>query len=60
MAWNEHLGGNKYKIVERDPSKASRPKRSVTVYMPEEIARSKSDKKRESGLRLKKLNGVNK
>lgn len=47
MAWNEHLGGNKYKIVERDPSKASRPKRSITVYMPDEI---KSEKKREKWL----------
>lgn len=52
MAWSEHLGGNKYKIVERDPSKASRPKRSVTVYMPEEIARSKSEKKKEAWLAL--------
>lgn len=47
MAWSEHLGGNKYKIVERDPSKASRPKRSITVEMPDEIARSRVEKKKE-------------
>lgn len=52
MAWSEHLSGNKYNIVERDPSKASRPKRSVTVYMPEEIARSKSEKKKGAWLAL--------
>ncbi|WP_127539356.1 tyrosine-type recombinase/integrase [Paenibacillus illinoisensis] len=46
MAWSEHLGGNKYKIVERDPSKAKNPKRSITVYMPEDIAKSRSDKKK--------------
>lgn len=47
MAWSEPLGGNKYKIVERDPSKASRPKRSITVEIPEEIARSRVAKKKE-------------
>lgn len=50
MAWSEHLGGNKYKIVERDPSKATRPKRSITVEMPPEIERSKSDKKKKDWL----------
>ncbi|MEJ9220693.1 site-specific integrase [Paenibacillus glucanolyticus] len=52
MAWNEHLGGNRYKLVERDPSKAKRPKKSITVEMPEEIARSKSEKKKEAWLAL--------
>lgn len=50
MAWSEPLGGNKYKIVERDPSKASRPKRSISVEMPEEIVRSKVQKKKEAWL----------
>ncbi|WHX50518.1 site-specific integrase [Paenibacillus woosongensis] len=50
MAWSEHLGGNKYKIVERDPALAKMPKRSITVEMPEEIARSKSEKKRAAWL----------
>ncbi|WP_438435447.1 tyrosine-type recombinase/integrase [Gorillibacterium sp. sgz500922] len=47
MAWNEYLGGNRYKIVERDPSKASRPKRSIVVEMPEDIVRSRVAKKKE-------------
>lgn len=50
MAWSEHLGGSKYKIVERDPSKSKRPKRSITVSMPPEIANSRSDKKRAAWL----------
>ncbi|WP_059048924.1 site-specific integrase [Paenibacillus senegalimassiliensis] len=50
MGWTEHLGGKKYKLVERDPSKASRPKRSVSVEMPQEIYNSKSEKKKESWL----------
>lgn len=52
MAWSEHLGGNKYKIVERDPSKASRPKKSISVEMPPEIANSKVAKKKEIWLAL--------
>ena len=52
MAWSEHLGGNKYKLVERDPSKASRPKRSMTVEMPEEILRSRSEKKKNAWLAI--------
>ncbi|NQX45306.1 site-specific integrase [Paenibacillus tritici] len=50
MAWSEHLGGNRYKLVERDPSKASRPKRSMVVEMPPEVVSARSDKKRESWL----------
>ncbi|MEF3313843.1 site-specific integrase [Paenibacillus sp. GYB004] len=50
MAWTEPLGGNKYKLVERDPSQASRPKKSISVEMPEEIAKSKSEKKKEAWL----------
>ncbi|AIQ45590.1 hypothetical protein R70723_06525 [Paenibacillus sp. FSL R7-0273] len=50
MAWSEHLGGHKYKLVERDPAKASRPKRSMVVEMPYEIANAKSEKKKESWL----------
>ncbi|WP_305753069.1 tyrosine-type recombinase/integrase [Paenibacillus zeirhizosphaerae] len=50
MAWREHLGGNKYKLVARDPSKASRPKRSTVVEVPADIA--KSVKKTENWLTL--------
>ncbi|MNW38759.1 Tyrosine recombinase XerC [compost metagenome] len=56
MAWSEHLGGNKYKLVERDPSQASRPKRSISVEMPEEIANSRSEKKRVAWLALQEEN----
>lgn len=59
MAWSEHLGGNKYKIVERDPSKASRPKRSITVEMPLEVANSRVTKKKKSGSDFKRKNGTN-
>lgn len=40
MGWTEHLGGNKYKLVERDPSKVKRPKRSISVEVPADIAKS--------------------
>lgn len=40
MGWKEHLGGNKYKLVERDPSKVSKPKKSTVVYVPEDVAKS--------------------
>ncbi|MBX4145933.1 tyrosine-type recombinase/integrase [Paenibacillus lautus] len=56
MAWSEHLGGNKYKLVERDPSKASNPKRSITVEMPEEIVRSRSEKKKNAWLAIEEEN----
>ncbi|MGM1047638.1 MAG: tyrosine-type recombinase/integrase [Bacillota bacterium] len=56
MAWSEHLGGNKYKLVERDPSKASRPKRSITVEMPEDIVRSRSEKKKNAWLAIEEEN----
>lgn len=50
MGWSEHLGGNKYRLCERDPSKANKPKRSITVEMPPEIANSRSEKKKEAWL----------
>lgn len=40
MAWIEHVGGNKYKLVARDPSKVSKPKRSTRVEVPADIAKS--------------------
>ncbi|MGG3307483.1 site-specific integrase [Paenibacillus lautus] len=40
MAWKEHLGGSKYKLVARDPSKISRPKKSHVVEVPPDIAKS--------------------
>ncbi|ALA41331.1 hypothetical protein ABE82_07265 [Paenibacillus peoriae] len=50
MAWTEHLGGNKYKLVARDPSKVNKPKRSVSVEVPKEIV--KSERKTEQWLTL--------
>lgn len=40
MGWKEHLGGNKYRLVERDPSKVSKPKKSTVVYVPDDIVKS--------------------
>lgn len=40
MAWIEHVGGTKYKLVARDPSKVSKPKKSTRVEVPPEIAKS--------------------
>ncbi|MNM55567.1 Tyrosine recombinase XerC [compost metagenome] len=50
MAWKEHLGGNKYKLVARDPSKVSKPKKSTSVEVPADIA--KSPRKTEQWLTL--------
>lgn len=50
MAWKEHLGGNKYKLVARDPSKVNKPKRSISVEVPKELV--KSERKTEQWLAL--------
>lgn len=50
MAWTEHLGGNKYKLVARDPSKVNKPKRSISVEVPKEFV--KSERKTERWLTL--------
>ncbi|BFH60712.1 tyrosine-type recombinase/integrase [Paenibacillus azoreducens] len=40
MAWIEYIGGNKYKLVARDPSKVSKPKKSTRVEVPADVAKS--------------------
>ncbi|MHA0856620.1 tyrosine-type recombinase/integrase [Paenibacillus sp. CMAA1364] len=54
MAWSEPLGGNKYKLVARDPSKVNRPKKSMVVEVPAEISRSQTKTDRWLTLELAK------
>ncbi|MRN51953.1 tyrosine-type recombinase/integrase [Paenibacillus monticola] len=54
MPWTEHLGGNKYKLVARDPSKVNRPKKSTVVVIPAEIVRSHTKAERWLTLELAK------
>lgn len=54
MAWPEHQGGNKYKLVTRDLSKVNHPKRSITVEVPPDIARSARKTERWLAVELEK------
>lgn len=40
MAYYEHLGGSKYRLVARDPSSIGRKRVSQTIEVPDEIAKS--------------------
>ncbi|MEC0092852.1 tyrosine-type recombinase/integrase [Paenibacillus macquariensis] len=50
MAYTEHLGGNKYKLVVRDPSKVTKPRKNLSVEVPAAIA--KSERKTQQWLTL--------
>lgn len=50
MAYYEHLGGNKYKLITRDPSKAKRKRITKRVEVPATVA--KNEKKKEQWLAL--------
>ncbi len=45
MAYSEHLGGSKYKLVARDPSKVNRDRVSKVIEVPEKIAKNEAKAK---------------